>query len=102
MAIIIALARQVLATLTGGVGRRALIAGGVGALAGQEIGGGGFPGFFGLPFGGGDGEVVGFPRRRRRRRKALTSDDVRLALTIASAISKKAAENFILTRTRGS
>jgi len=38
---------------------------------------------------------------RRRRRKALTNDDVKLALTIASAISKKAAENFILTRTRG-
>lgn len=38
--------------------------------------------------------------RRRRRRKALTNDDVKLALTIASAISKKAAENFILTRTR--
>jgi len=38
---------------------------------------------------------------RRRRRKALTNDDIKLALTIASAISKKAAENFILTRTRG-
>jgi len=41
------------------------------------------------------------PGGRRRRRKALTNDDVKLALTIASAISKKAAENFILTRTRG-
>jgi len=40
-------------------------------------------------------------RRRRRRRKALTNDDVRTALTIASAISKKAAENFILMRVRG-
>lgn len=39
---------------------------------------------------------------RRRRRKALTNDDVKLALTIASAISKKAAENFILVRVRGS
>ena len=38
---------------------------------------------------------------RRRRRKSLTNDDIKLALTIASAISKKAAENFILTRTRG-
>jgi len=38
---------------------------------------------------------------RRRRRKALTNDDVKLALTIASAISKKAAENFILVRARG-
>ena len=40
-------------------------------------------------------------QRRRRRRKALTNDDVKTALTIASAISKKAAENFILVRTRG-
>ena len=39
--------------------------------------------------------------KRRRRRKALTNDDVRTALTIASAISKKAAENFILMRVRG-
>lgn len=46
----------------------------------------------------GDGD--GF-RRRRRRRKALTDSDVKTALTIASAISKKAAENFILVRTRG-
>jgi len=47
----------------------------------------------------GDDDVGG--RRRRRRRKALTNDDVRTALTIASAISKKAAENFILVRVRG-
>jgi len=39
---------------------------------------------------------------RRRRRRALTSDDMKTALTIASAISKKAAENFILMRVRGS
>jgi len=39
-------------------------------------------------------------RRRPRRRKALTDSDVRLALTIASAISKKAAEVFIAQRTR--
>jgi len=45
---------------------------------------------------GGDGA-----QRRRRRRKALTNDDVRTALTIASAVSKKAAENFILMRVRG-
>jgi len=38
--------------------------------------------------------------RRKRRRKALTHDDMRLALTIASAISKKAAEVFILQRVR--
>lgn len=46
-----------------------------------------------------DGDGGG--QRRRRRRKALTNDDVRTALTIASAISKKAAENFILMRVRG-
>ncbi len=44
---------------------------------------------------GGDGM-----RPRRRRRRALTADDMRTALTIASAISKKAGENFILMRTR--
>jgi len=57
-----------------------------GGIAGVGIGGQLF----------GDGE-----KRRRRRRKALTNDDVRTALTIASAISKKAAENFILMRVRG-
>jgi len=50
---------------------------------------------------GGDGAVGLGGVRRRRRRKALTNDDVRTALTIASAISKKAAENFILMRVRG-
>ena len=54
-------------------------------------------GFIGSSIGGGDGES----QRRRRRRKALTNDDVKTALTIASAISKKAAENFILMRVRG-
>lgn len=38
--------------------------------------------------------------KRHRRRKALTNDDVRLALTIASSISKKAAETFIAMRVR--
>jgi len=38
--------------------------------------------------------------RRTRRRKGLTASDLREALTIASAISKKAAENYILTRVR--
>jgi hypothetical protein len=47
---------------------------------------------------GGDGQGGLVPRRRRKR--ALTADDMRTALTIASAISKKAAENFILQRTR--
>jgi len=64
-----------------------------------------------LPVGAGIGGVAagealfgdddGGTGRRRRRRKALTNDDVRTALTIASAISKKAAENFILMRVRG-
>lgn len=39
-------------------------------------------------------------KKRRRRRKALTADDLRLALIIASSISKKASENFILSRVR--
>jgi len=52
-------------------------------------------GIFGL---GGDGQL----RRRRRRRKALTATDLSTALTLATAISKKAAEVFILQRTRAS
>lgn len=39
--------------------------------------------------------------RRRRRRVALTNNDIRLMLTIASSVSKKAAENFMIVRTRG-
>ena len=73
--------------ILGGAGRRALLGGAAGGLA--------IPALGGLV---GDGEA--FPPRRRRRRKALTDADIRTALTIASAISKKAAENFILTRTR--
>ncbi len=42
------------------------------------------------------------PKRRRRRRKALTDNDVKTALILASSISKKAAENFILVRVKGS
>lgn len=76
-----------------------LAAGIGGGILGTEIGGGGpFPGFFGL---GGTGGGDAAPRRRRRR-KALTNTDMQTALTIASAISKKAAENFILVRARGS
>jgi len=56
-----------------------------------------------IPFFPGPGGRNGDPlKRRRRRRRALTADDMRVALTIASAISKKAAENFILSRTRAS
>jgi len=39
--------------------------------------------------------------RRARRRKALTDNDIKLMLTIASSVSKKAAENFMIVRTRG-
>ena len=66
------------------------------APLGLGVGGG----FAGEALFGGDG-AGGAGGRRRRRRKALTNDDVRTALTIASAISKKAAENFILMRVRG-
>lgn len=68
---------------------------------------------YGPPQGGGfptPGAIVGAVRgaltskgvlvKRHRRRKALTNDDVRLALTIASSISKKAAETFIAMRVR--
>lgn len=73
----------------GGLLRRrgSLLAGATGAGIGSSFGG---------MFGGGDDDTP-----RRRRRKALTDTDVRTALTIASAISKKAAENFILMRVRG-
>lgn len=40
-------------------------------------------------------------QRRARRRSALTAKDMAQAAQIASMISKKAAENFILSRTRG-
>jgi len=91
MGALLALAARVGASLgRGGLVRRALgpLALGIGGgVAGEAI----FDGD------GGGGGVL----RRRRRRKALTNDDVRTALTIASAISKKAAENFILMRVRG-
>ncbi len=89
MGALIALAARVAATLgrsAGPLARRTLPAVGAG-IAGVGLGE--------LAFGGENGT------RRRRRRKALTNDDVRTALTIASAISKKAAENFILMRVRG-
>lgn len=74
---------------TGGLARRLAVP--VGGTAG------GF--FLGEQlFGGGGGRGGG--ERRRRRRKALTADDMRISLIIASSISKKAAENFILSRTR--
>ena len=87
MQALIRLAQQVLVGLGVGAGLEAL-------LPGQQfsLGSGGNGSFLG--FGGNGG------KRRRRRRRALTADDMRLALTIASAIGKKAAENFILQRTR--
>jgi len=87
MGALIALAARVAAGLARVPGARLL------PTVGAGIGGVGLgQAFFG------DGENG---KRRRRRRKALTNDDVRTALTIASAISKKAAENFILMRVRG-
>lgn len=71
------------------------------ALAASVVGGAGLAAFGAqqaLTMGGGAGMPGMQPRRRRRR--ALTADDMRTALTIASAISKKAAENFVLQRTR--
>jgi len=91
MGALIALARSVGVRLGGGgLARRAVgllptVGAGIGGVAAGEA-------LFG------DGGGAG---RRRRRRKALTNDDVKTALTIASAISKKAAENFILMRVRG-
>lgn len=90
MGALIALARSVaLRGGGGGLARRAFgllpaVGAGIGGVAAGEA-------LFGED---------GMPKRRRRR-KALTNDDVRTALTIASAISKKAAENFILMRVRG-
>lgn len=106
MGALIALASRVLASLgrgvLGGAGRRALAGGAVGALGAEELTGGGFPGFFGIGGGGGRAGLLGGALPRRRRRKALTDSDVRLALTIANSISKKAAETFILQRVRSS
>jgi len=85
MGALIALARQAaIALARRGPGLLPTVGAGIGGVA------------LGESIFGGDGE-----KRRRRRRKALTNDDVRTALTIASAISKKAAENFILMRVRG-
>jgi len=91
MGALIALAQTVARSLGG----RALVRQGVRLLPSVGAGIGGVAAGEALF---GDGDSMG---RRRRRRKALTNDDVRTALTIASAISKKAAENFILMRVRG-
>lgn len=102
MGAIAAAAAAVARRLSGGGIARALptIGGGVagGALVEQLL-----PGRTGLDpfniFGGFGGGSRG-GRRRPRRRKALTAEDMRIMLTIASAISKKAAETFIAQRTR--
>lgn len=89
MGALIQLARQVLLGFGVGAGLEALIPGQqIPELTGGR--GGGFLGFGGAV------------RRRRRRRKALTASDLATALTLATAISKKAAEVFILQRTRAS
>lgn len=95
MAAVIALARSVGAALVrtrgGGLARRALgllpaVGAGIGGVAlGENL--------------FGDDGARG---TRRRRRKALTETDVRQALIIASSISKKAAENFVLMRVKSS
>lgn len=90
MGALIALAARVASRLGGPLARRS-----VGLLPTVGAGIGGVA--VGEAIFGGDGAGG----RRRRRRKALTNDDLRTALTIASAISKKAAENFILMRVRG-
>jgi len=89
MSALIQLARQVLIGFGVGAGLEALLPGQqFPALGGGD--GGGFLGFGGAV------------RRRRRRRKALTASDLATALTLSTAISKKAAEVFILQRTRAS
>lgn len=55
----------------------------------------------GFGFGGGFLKNPHSPKRHRRR-KALTQSDMNQAMFIASSISKKAAENFILSRVRSS
>jgi hypothetical protein len=70
--------------------------GALGGPAGGQIFGTGLSNGDSGGFFGGLGARV----KRHRRRKALTNDDVRLALTIASSISKKAAETFIAQRVR--
>ncbi len=89
MGALIQLARQVLIGLGVGAGLEALLPGQQFALGSGN--GGSFLGF--------GGDAV---KRRRRRRKALTASDLATALTLSTAISKKAAEVFILQRTRAS
>lgn len=93
MGAVIALARSVgIALSRGGGGRLARRALGLLPAVGAGIGG----------VAAGEaifGDDEGLPRRRRRR-KALTETDVRQALIIASSISKKAAENFVLMRVK--
>lgn len=93
MGAVIALARSVgIALSRGGGGRLARRALGLAPAIGAGIGGVAA----GEAIFGGDDEVI----KRRRRRKALTEQDIRQALIIASSISKKAAENFILMRVK--
>lgn len=94
MGAVIALARSVgIALSRGGGGRLARRALGLAPTVGAGIGG--------VALGESlFGDDDGLPKRRRRR-KALTDNDIRQALIIASSISKKAAENFVLMRVRG-
>ena len=84
-----------IARLAGGfIRRRPIAAAGIAGGAGLAA----FGVQQGVTMGGDGGTGLMIPRRRRKR--ALTADDMRTMLTIASAVSKKAAENFILQRTR--
>ena len=79
--------------LTGAAGAAGLEAAGViDIIPGLGRPGGIGAGLFGG--GGGDGRPV------RRRKKALTNTDMATMALIASTVSKKAAENFILMRVR--
>jgi len=91
MPALIALGRQVVGALLGTAATGAVL-----ELATPNID------IFGFGGGGNGGGGGGMVRRRRRRRKAMTASDFSMALTIAASISKKAAEVFILQRTRAS
>jgi len=83
----------------GSIGTRSLVTGGAVGLGTAELTGAIdlIPGFGpgGGLFGGGRGRVV-----VRRRKKALTNTDMATMALIASVVSKKAAENFVLMRVR--
>ncbi len=107
MALISQLAIQVLKALGIGAG----IGAGAAIVSGDQGTGGDFFGpssllpavnlpFFGAPGAGFSIGERGRHGRRPRRRQALSQNDLRIMLTIAASVSKKAAETFIAQRTR--